>query len=100
MNLLVDTEKGKLEVRDAMDCKRLSAEISGGGNLSAALGSFGKPDEDGAHLWISIDHLRRAAAPQDSADWQSQFDAMIKYAASKGWVDASAAYVRVHLVRP
>jgi len=96
MILMIDTLNGTVEIGEAGDCKRLSAEVRGDGSLSAALGTLGSPDADGKHLWISIDGLRKAAAPANDAVWPSQFDAMIQYAASKGWLDGTAARVRVH----
>ncbi len=66
------------------------------GSLSAALGTMGNTDPDGKHLWINIDDLRKAAAPANDVDWPLQFNAMIQYAATKGWLDDAAARVRVH----
>lgn len=95
MILMIDTLNGTVEVNEASDCKRLSAEVRGDGSLSAALGTLGSPDPDGKHMWISIEGLRKAAAPANDAGWPLQFDAMIQYAEAKGWIDA-AARVRVH----
>jgi hypothetical protein len=47
------------------------------------------------HVWLDIAWLR-AAGPDDD-DWRAQFDAMIGYARSKGWVDEPGTRVRAHV---
>jgi hypothetical protein len=47
---------------------------------------------DSGHVWIAIDALRSAETGEAGA-----FDAMIAYAASKGWVDESGTFVRAHI---
>ena len=100
MILNIDTDSGNIKVTQAEDCKRLSAVLTGSGSLTRALGSFGKPDGDGEHLWISISQLRAAAAPAGDAGWSSQYEGMIRYATAKGWVDEPMLHVRVHIDRP
>lgn len=95
----IDTDSGSVTVNQCEDCKRLSANLTGVGSLTAALASFGKPDNDGEHLWIDIAKLRAAAAPAGDAGWLAQYEGMIRYAASKGWVDESTKHVRVHIDR-
>lgn len=97
MILDIDTDKRSVVVVEGADCKRLSARISGGGTIAAALGSFGRPDVDGAHLWIDIGQLRIAAGANQDSGWTAQFDGMIRYAASKGWLNEHGDCVRVHL---
>jgi len=97
MIIIIDTEQGQCEISDATDLKRLSAELRGKGSIAAALGSLASVDADGEHIWCSIDRLRQCAAPPDASDWQERFDAMIAYAAGKGWTDAANENVRVHI---
>jgi hypothetical protein len=99
MILHIDTDSGSIEVTEPQDCKRLSAIVTGNGGLTKTLGSFGNADVDGEHLWISISQLRTVAAPAGDDGWSSQYDGMIRYATSKGWVDKSAQRVRVHIDR-
>ena len=52
---------------------------------------------DGEHVWVRIDALREASAPivGDAA-----FDAMIAFAADRGWLDATETFVRAHVTPP
>jgi len=99
MILIIDTDRQSVSIGENEDCKRLSSLILGGGDINNALGALGKADADGAHLWIAVDALRKAAMPANNAAWATRFDAMIVYAESKGWIDATHALVRVHLSR-
>ena len=99
MILHIDTDSETFSVREPLDCKRLSAIVSGSGSLSTVLDSWGHADEDGEHLWIGISQLRLAAAPANDPNWPSQYDGMIRYATTKGWVDERFQRVRVHIDR-
>ena len=99
MILIIDTENKQSSVLECGDLKRLSASVLGQGDVARALGDLGRPDAEGAFVWITISALRRAAAQAGDAAWAAQFDGMIDYATSKGWVDAASASVRVHLTK-
>ena len=94
-------------VEDAGNLKQLHAEFRGvsdrtGAQVIAASG-LGSADEE--HAWLDVSALRAAgdesvrAAGGDAADWARQFDAMIAYAASKGWTDPDGSRVRAHIIR-
>lgn len=52
---------------------------------------------DGAnHVWLSPSVLRFLSSEAGSAEWDAKFDGMIRYAASKGWLDEQGR-VRAHL---
>jgi hypothetical protein len=52
------------------------------------------------HVWIRIDALRRLAAEAGvGPDWQSDFDAVLEFAGSRGWVDEEEQVVRAHVER-
>ncbi len=57
-----------------------------------------RPD---GQLAVSVEALRLAAGAhaQDPA-WQHDFEAMLSYAASRGWCDDAAAAVLVHVEDP
>lgn len=86
---------GAVSLDDAADLKRLhveAADAATAGDALAAAGAGG-PAEDG-HVALAISWLRAASAGAAPAD---EFDAMIGYATSKGWVDVDAQTVRAHL---
>jgi hypothetical protein len=99
MILRIDTDRHSVLFDEAQDCKRLSAVVSGTGDLRGALGALGEADADGAHLWILVDELRKGAIPPGDTAWMERFDGMIRYAHSKGWLDATGTRVRVHIAR-
>lgn len=104
--MIVVVDAGTAGVEQADDLKRLAViapAAIGAAGLATAIGTLGRVDDDGEHIWLDIAELRaRAAAtqPVSARDaWSDSFDAMIDFAASKGWTDASGAAVRAHLER-
>jgi len=67
----------------------------------AAFGDDARAGEDASadagHVWLAIERLHALGATHGAADWRKGCDAMIEYARSKGWVDASGRFVRAHL---
>lgn len=97
MRVTIDAH-GEARLEEPEDLKSLSVVTS----LSDdALGTrvreiaLGRPDPPG-HVWLVPSALVALAGPRD-ADWGAGFAAMVAYADSKGWVDASGR-VRAHVV--
>lgn len=74
----------------------------------AVLAAFGPdahadedPDQDASgdppHVWIAIGRLHALGSTHGADDWRAGCDAMIEYAKSKGWVDATGRFVRAHV---
>lgn len=60
-------------------------------------------DDDGQHVWLDVAAARSigvAGAGADDVDYGTRFDAMIAYAASKGWLDDASIRVRAHIQSP
>jgi hypothetical protein len=54
---------------------------------------------DAKHAWIPVEELADLAGPRSrDAAWRSQFDSMLAYAESRGWVAGKA--VRAHIDWP
>lgn len=84
------------------DLKRLSVVLDQPGTPEAidrALGDLGRLDGV-AHAWLNITNLRRASGRADDPDWTEQFEAMIAFAGSHGWLDPEGDAVRAHLTQP
>lgn len=99
MYVELDIAAGRCQVRDANDLKSFSVHLSEPAvpeKLSRTLGPLGRLAESD-HVWIIIDALRAASGRADDAEWSAQFDAMIAYAASQGWVDETGELVRAHV---
>jgi hypothetical protein len=86
-------------VQDPQNLRQLHVEFQKVGDAEAdqALHRAGLGAVAGDHVWLEPSALR--AAGNGSADWNAQFDAMLRYAASKGWTDEESARVRAHIVR-
>ena len=67
----------------------------------AAFGADARAGEeasgDAGHVWIAIGRLHALGSTHGAADWREGCDAMIEYAKSKGWVDATGRFVRAHV---
>src|SRR5487761_1136380 len=85
------------QVEEAADLRRLEVWSRGrlGGALPAVASSV---DGDDDHVWLDISALRGLGGVGRDADWHRQFDEMIAYAASKGWIDGAGSAVRAHIV--
>lgn len=76
------------------------------GDVAAALAAFdgrAAVSERDNHLWIDIAFVQELAGDAgDAADaeWQAQFDNMLAYANSKGWIDEAANRVEAHIQPP
>ena len=82
------------------DCKRFHLGVRGGDSeaLGAALSTqaVGRLLPSGDAL-IDIDAVRRLAAGQVPDSWGRDFDAMIGYAKSKGWLDDTGEAIQAHV---
>lgn len=81
------------------DCKRFHVGVRGGdpGALGAALPvDVGRLLPSGDAL-IEIDAVRRLAAGQVPDGWDADFDAMVGYARSKGWLDERGEAIQAHI---
>ncbi len=65
-----------------------------------ALGGRAGPSERDNHLWVDIALVRELATDAADTDWEARFEAMLAYAASKGWVDEPAGRVEAHIQPP
>ena len=73
------------------------------GDVAAAVAAFGgraSASERENHLWIDIAFVQELAGDAADAEWQTQFDAMLAYANSKGWIDEPANRVEAHIQLP
>ena len=52
------------------------------------------------HLWIDIAYVRELAGDTADAEWNTQFESMLTYAATKGWIDHPTNRVEAHLQPP
>ena len=90
----------KPQLDEADDCKKFHVEAVAGSAAALAdnLGAAGSSDGAGEdHVWIDIAWVRAAASGRVATGWASEFDGMIGYAASKGWLNEAKSAIRAHV---
>jgi hypothetical protein len=98
MYVELDVAAGRSQVLEADDLKHFSVRVTepaASERLSLTLGPLGQLAGD--HAWINIESLRQESGRAGDSEWSAQFDAMVTYAASKGWVDDTGERLRAHL---
>ncbi len=63
----------------------------------AVLGGHGSPSAEPDHVFVAIAAVRSMAGDAADRDWEEQFQAMIAYAASKGWLNDAGDKIMGHL---
>ena len=92
----------RLELADLDNFRSLKVVVHGedgdGSRLAEALRGVGRVA--GASTFLGIEASRRLAGvcAQDAA-WLAQFDSMVAFARSKGWVDEQGAALEAHWER-
>ena len=56
--------------------------------------------DDGEHIMVRIDAVRRLAESRVGPDWEADFAGMLAYAQRKGWVSEDGSGVRAHIEGP
>jgi hypothetical protein len=86
---------------DPRDCTRFHIEVDDEVAMDAVLQSCGAGSAtgDGERANIEIAWLRRSAAGSVDDSWNSQFEAMIAFAASSGWLVNSGSAIQGHVER-
>lgn len=88
-------------ILEAEDLKSLSVvpekkALKDASMIEGAILAIGGNLENGDVAWIPRAWLRAI----DDYGWRKDFDAMIEYARSKGWVNTQLDLVRAHVERP
>lgn len=96
--MYVNIENDSAEVLDLENLRALEVRTNGadGAAVASALAASALGTVDGDHAWLSITALKAQGAAL-GAEWASDFDGMISYAATSGWVDDEGVSVRAHL---
>ena len=96
--MYVHVVPGAATVEDVRNLRQLHVELDGVDDpaAAAAIAESGLGTLEGDHAWLTVAGLR--AAGEQTEPWLTEFDGMIGYARSKGWVTGDR--VRAHVVRP
>ena len=90
-----------ITLEDAGNFREFHVAIDG--DVAAAVAAFGgraTASERDNHLWIDIAFVRELAGDAANAEWEAQFDGMLAYANSKGWINEAANRVEAHIQPP
>ena len=82
------------------DCKRFHVAVLNGRDPATVFGALvdaaaGRLEGDDA--WITVDSVRRMAKGRVGPGWDADFEAMLRFAASKGWLDETGGSIRAHV---
>jgi len=93
---LSESAPPQLSDEDRLD--RLHATVSGDPSRTL-FNDFCERGPDADHVWVDIANLRAAvlARRDHEPGVAEQFDGVIAYATSKGWLDESGTLVRAHI---
>lgn len=85
------------------DTGRFQVTVRGGTDRALVFGALvdaaaGRLDGDDA--WITVDAIRRLAAPQADPAWDDEFTAMLDYARGNGWLDEATHALQAHVEWP
>ena len=91
------------ELVDPADCKRFHVEYgvagTAPGDVAAALGDWADGATDD-HVWIRVAAVRAAAAGRVGPGWEADFDGMVAFARTKGWLNATGDAIAAHVETP
>jgi hypothetical protein len=86
-------------LRDQDDLTRFSVRVPDGfapESIADSLEAAGAGRLEGDDAGINVDWLHRQTADRP-AQWQGDFDKMLAYAVSKGWMDTGGAVLKAHI---
>lgn len=101
MKIQIDLAARTLTLVERENFTDLRAEVAATASEAAAVDRMlreeGAGASDGAHAFLSVEWLQRAAEVSRRGTRQA-FDGMVAYADKQGWVDHERGTVRAHLV--
>jgi hypothetical protein len=101
--ITVDLQRGDpapVALRDPEDCTKFHVEAIGPHDVAAlghALVDADAGRVEGDHAFVDVGAVRRLASGRVGASWAGDFDKMLDYARSKGWIDATGSAIQAHV---
>jgi hypothetical protein len=102
VDLEYDTVSVSLE--EPENCQQFHVVVHGdagdalvGSTLDAA--GVGRSSPTAGHVYVNIDALRSMAKGRVGDSWADDFEGMLGYASSKGWLDESGSAIEAHIER-
>lgn len=89
---------GGVSLEEPEDTRKFSISVAASSeDLDRVLRASGWGMTDGAAALIDVEMVRRAASGHVSARWRDDFEIMIDYARSRGWLSPDERFVRSHV---
>jgi hypothetical protein len=89
-----------VSLEEPEDCKRFHVAVLNGRDAALVFGALvdaaaGRLEGDDA--WITVDSIRRMAAGRVGPEWNDDFEGMLTFARSKGWIDPTGGSIQAHV---
>jgi hypothetical protein len=84
------------------DCTGFDIVVHGPGDLAGvgrALADASMGGIEGDEALVTVDGVRRLAADQVGDGWETDFAAMLEFAAGRGWMSDDGEAIRAHIER-
>jgi hypothetical protein len=90
----------RVTLEEPENAKQFHLAVVGGSDAAMVYGALvdaaaGRLEGDDA--WIGVDAVRRMAAGRVDESWDADFEAMLGYARSKGWLDEAGHAIKAHV---
>lgn len=100
MIVSVDLASSFVALEQPSDCARFHVTATGTGGVARlgevlAANAVGRIDGDDA--FIDVEAVRLLAAGRVDDTWEADFAAMLDYARTKGWLDATGPAIQAHV---
>ena len=89
-----------VSLEEPEDCKRFHVAVVNGHDPTLVFGALVDAAAgrlEGDHAWITVDAVRRMAKDRVGPGWDTDFEAMLSFAASKGWLDPAGGSIQAHV---
>src|SRR3954452_7768728 len=100
MYVRVDLEPhaAAVSLEEPENCKQFHVVVAGEGDDALVAGTLaasgvGRASPNAGHVYVSIDAVRSMADGRVGESWAGDFEGMLGYASSKGWLDESGSAI-------
>jgi len=105
VNVAFIDDEPVVSLQEPADCRRFHVGVIGADDrarldLALAGAGLGHLADDGDNAWVSVEGVRRLAVGHVGPAWDSEFAAMVEYAAGKGWLSPEGDKLRAHVEWP
>ena len=100
----LSSDPGRVAIESPEDCGRFHVEATGAASdgpdwaaLGHALVDAAAGRVEGDHAYIEVGAVRTLVAGRVGAEWADDFEKMLAYARTKGWLDEGGHAIQAHV---